>query len=244
MVKIQNMYDDNDFFNKYQEMRNSKLNANELIEIPTIKKMLPDLKGKTVLDLGCGAGEMSRYFIKNGAKKVVTIDISENMISVAKSQDSTNIDYRILPLEKIDQINEKFDLIFSSLAFHYIQDFNKLMKDIYNLLNTNGILLFSQENPISTAVILSENEKKYIEKNGKRYYLLSDYNNVSKRTHKTGLEFYHRNYETTINCIIKNGLNLIEICEPNAPEQAVKLVSKYEYFKDRPLFLYVKAQKL
>ena len=105
MDKIQNIYDDETFFSEYQKMRESKINANELIEIPTIKSMLPDLKGKIVLDLGCGAGEMSRFFIENGAKKVVAVDISNNMITTAKSFETKGIDYRILPMENIDEID-------------------------------------------------------------------------------------------------------------------------------------------
>ena len=178
MKDIQNFYDNEKFFSEYQNMRKNQLNANDLIEIPIIKTMLPNLEGKTILDLGCGAGGMSKYFVEQGAKRVVAVDISQNMINVAKSQNCKNIDYRVLPMENIGEINEKFDLVFSSLAFHYVEDFATLIKNIASLLNEKGILLFSQESPIATAVKLEQGEKKYIEKDGKRYYLLSDYNDI------------------------------------------------------------------
>ena len=56
MNKEKNIYDDKAFYESYIEMRKTKLNANELIEIPTIKKMLPDLRGKTVLHIDNGYG--------------------------------------------------------------------------------------------------------------------------------------------------------------------------------------------
>ena len=51
------------------------------------------------------------------------------------------------------------------------------------MLYDRGILLFSQEHPIATAAILSEEIDKKIEINNKRYYLISDYNLNGKRKH-------------------------------------------------------------
>jgi len=247
MKKLQNIYDDENFFNYYNQMRETKINANELIEIPTIKRMLPDLTGKTVLDLGCGAGGMSQYFIDCGAKEVLAIDLSENMINLAKNLTKTDkITYKVMAMEDISTINQKFDFVFSSLAFHYIEDFDKLIHDISNLLNDNGILLFSQEHPVVLATILCKDQGKYIENEGKRYYYLSDYNNVGERKiHWTidGVVKYHRNFETILNTLIKHHLCLVRLEESKASEEAIKLVPKYIYQKDRPYFLFVKAQK-
>ena len=63
MKDKQNIYDNANFFAEYSAMRSQQINANELIEIPTIKRMLPDLAGKTILDLGCGAGGMAKSYV-------------------------------------------------------------------------------------------------------------------------------------------------------------------------------------
>ena len=57
MSKEKSIYDNEKFFNSYMEIREGENNHNDLIEQPTIKRLLPDLKGKTVLELGCGYGE-------------------------------------------------------------------------------------------------------------------------------------------------------------------------------------------
>lgn len=247
MKKQQNIYDNNIFFNEYVDMRENKLNANDLLEIPTIISMLPDLKGKTVLDLGCGYGKMSKYFISQGAQRVVAIDLSKNMINKAKKQNKDkNIDYLVMAMEDISKIKEKFDLVFSSLAFHYVEDFDKLIKDISNLLNNEGILLYSQEHPLVTAPILTKDLANKMDISGKRYFLLSDYNNNSKRTvfwNVDGVIKYHRSFSSIFSALSKAHLTLIDLQESQALPEAVKAVEKYKYQKDRPYYLFIKATK-
>lgn len=247
MNNPQNIYDNEKFYNDYIKLRENEVNANDLLEIPTMKEMLPDLKGKSVLDLGCGYGELSKYFIEMGAKRVVACDISQNMLNLAKQVNNhEKIEYKLLAMENLNSLDEKFDLIFSSLAFHYVENFDKLIKDIYSGLNENGILLFSQEHPLVTATKLPNKDNKKLDINGKRFYLLSDYNVVGIRDidwNVSGVIKYHRNFKTTINTIIKNGLQILEIDESWARKEAVEKHEKYKYQNDKPYFLFVKAQK-
>ena len=147
----QNIYDNETFFEGYKKIRENKINANNLFEIPALFSMMPDLKDKTILDLGCGFGEHCKRFVESGAKKVIGIDISEKMLEIAKEENSdSKITYINMPMENISQLNEKFDIVVSSLAFHYVEDFSGVVKNIYDMLNENGIFLFSQENPLCT----------------------------------------------------------------------------------------------
>ena len=227
-------------------MRDGKINANELLEIPVMKSMLDSLSDKTIIDLGCGNGSMSRYFIEKGAKKVLGLDISNNMLKEASMMNNLDeITYQNLPLENLDTIKEKFDMAYSSLAFHYIEDYEKLIKDIYNLLNDNGLLLFSQEHPLVTAPILN-GVNKYLEVNDKRYYLISDYNNNSKREklwYNDVIVKYHRNFPVIINTLIEQGFEILEIRESQADKKIIEIVDKYKYQSDRPYFLFIKARK-
>ena len=73
----QNIFDNEIFFNEYSKLRKREVNANNLFELPTLYELLPDLKGKRVIDLGCGTGERCIDYIKRGAASVTGIDISE-----------------------------------------------------------------------------------------------------------------------------------------------------------------------
>ncbi|OWO79179.1 hypothetical protein B5C26_21655 [Photorhabdus luminescens] len=56
------------------------------VEIRTIFNLAGDIHGKSVLDLACGYGLFSREYRNRGALKVIGVDISENMIAIAKSK--------------------------------------------------------------------------------------------------------------------------------------------------------------
>ena len=147
----QNIYDDKTFFEGYSKLREREGNANVLFEMPALFSMLPDLHGKTVLDLGCGFGEHCMHFVNQGAAKVVGVDISEKMLKVARKENNApNIVYLRMAMEHISELDEYFDLVVSSLAFHYVEDFEQLIKDCYDLLKPGGVLLFSQEHPLAS----------------------------------------------------------------------------------------------
>ena len=110
--KPENIYDSNEFFDNYIDLRNDKnsISANEIIEMPAIYNELPDLKGKKVLDLGCGFGNNCTKAIELGASYVLGTDISKNMIELAeKSNKNNKIKYKVIGMEDISKIDEKFE---------------------------------------------------------------------------------------------------------------------------------------
>ena len=171
----QNIYDNEIFFAGYKKIRENQVNANNLFEIPALFSMMPNLKDKTLLDLGCGFGEHCKGFVESGAKKVIGIDISEKMLEIAKQENAdSKITYINMPMENIFELTEKFDIVISSLAFHYVEDFAGVVKNIYNLLNENGTFIFSQENPLCTCH--SGGQRWTKDENGNKLYLnLSNY---------------------------------------------------------------------
>ena len=244
----QNIYDNNEFFENYKNTRLSDDSFNELLEQPAIKRLLPDLQGKTVLDLGCGFGFNCKEFVQSGAKSVVGIDLSEKMIEQAKATNNlNNITYHVMSMMDIDTLNDKFDFVYSSLAFHYIEDFELLISKIYGVLNDNGVLLFSQEHPIVTAV--KNDGDNYVKKlNGSiKGFLLNNYADMSIRKEKwfvDGVEKYHRTFSYIINTLVKCGFTVEAIDEPLPSEEALEKRKGLEKEFIKPTFLIIKAKKL
>lgn len=246
----QNIYDNKDFYHEYDKMRNEKkgYNANDLIEIPNFRKLVPDVKNKKILDLGCGYGENCKYYKEQGALQVLGLDISKHMIDMANKYNKLDdIEYKVMPMEEISKLKEEFDIVLSSLAFHYIKDYKKLIKDIYNILTQDGYLIFSQEHPLVTSTILSKNlttNHQIID--DKWYLLLSDYNRVGLREKTWNnqiVEKYHRNFSEIINTLIETGFKIDTILEPTPNKEMIEKVPKYIYQYDRPYFLFVKVHK-
>ncbi|MBQ7962380.1 MAG: class I SAM-dependent methyltransferase [Clostridia bacterium] len=244
----QNIYDNETFFEGYKALRAGETNYNDLLEQPAMAKLLPDLNGKSVLDLGCGYGHNCIDFIKRGAASVVGIDISEKMLSVAKTESAhEKIQYLNMSMTDISQLDDKFDLIYSSLAFHYVEDFNAFAKEMYSVLNNGGQLLFSQEHPIITATI---DGNGHFNKNirGKRVsYTFSNYNEPGERKvhwYVDGVIKYHRTFSDVINALAKAGFVIEEVCEPTPEKWAIEKLPTIvkEYIK--PNFLIVKARKV
>lgn len=246
----QNIYDIKSFSDAYDKMRyeNKGMNANDLVEIPNFRKLIPNVKGKRILDLGCGYGENDKYCRELGAKDILGIDISEHMIKIAKENNNDeNIKYKVMAMENINEIEEKFDIVISSLAFHYVKDYEKLINDIYNLLNDDGILIFSIDHPLRIASKFETWMKKnYTEINGKWFVLVSDYNREGIREKEWNgvmVKKYHRNFSSLINGLVNSGFKIDKILEPIPDEKAIKIIPKYINQYDRPYFLFVRAKK-
>lgn len=243
----QNIFDNETFFSGYKALRDSDCNANDLIEQPAMRKLLPDLNGKSVLDLGCGYGHNCVDFVNRGAARVVGIDISEKMLSVAKEESAhSKIEYRNMSMTDILKLGETFDFIYSSLAFHYVKDFDAFAKDMYSVLSEGGQLLFSQEHPIITSTVDGAGHFNKNENGEKVSYTFSNYNQPGERKihwYVDGVIKYHRTFSNIINALAKAGFVIEEVCEPIPEERVIKKVPAWvkEYIK--PNFLIVKARK-
>lgn len=242
----QNIYDNEEFFSSYSKLRN-KNNANELIEIPALLEMVPSIKDKKVLDLGCGFGEHCVLYKNKGAKSVLGIDISSKMLDIARQNNNLlGIEYKLLAIENINKIDEKFDIIISSLAFHYIEDFQSVADEAYRILNNGGYLIFSQEHPLNTCFEYGERWTK--DENGKKIYAnISNYSIDGKRESKwfvDGVVKYHRTFSSIINSLIKAGFVIDLVNEPIPTEDIIKEYPAYNDNIHKPDFLIIRAKKI
>ena len=78
-----NEYDDPKFFGQYAQMPRSRQGLSAAGEWSQLKGLFPDMRGRSVLDLGCGYGWHCRYALEQGAARVLGLDISENMLDEA-----------------------------------------------------------------------------------------------------------------------------------------------------------------
>jgi SAM-dependent methyltransferase len=242
----QNIYDNPIFHQSYINLREKGKGLNDVLEIPAFRSLLPNLHNKKVLDLGCGFGESCKWYVANGAECVVGVDISDKMITKAKQEFSDNrIEYVNQSIEDIELKPNNFDLVLSSLAFHYVANFAKLVKRIYACVKPGGTLIFSQEHPVATAKKVSDGWVK--DQNGKKvHWILDDYADEGIREQRwfiDGVIKYHRTLSTIINTLIQTGFQIESVLEPTATVESEEKNESLKEERRRPPFLIVKAQK-
>lgn len=242
----QNKYDDEKFFNNYSEMERSKHGLSSAGEWHILKEMLPDFEGKTVLDLGCGYGWHSIYASENGAKNVIGVDISRKMLEVAreKSKGNPSITYMNKAIEDIEFDENQFDIVISSLAFHYIKEFDTLVRKISSWIKPNGTFVFSVEHPIFTSRdtqdwIFDEDEKP-------KYWAVDNYHEESIRYTKfleVEVAKYHRTIATYMNDVVQAGFQITQVEESYPSKEALETHPFAKNDMRRPMFLLVSAVK-
>lgn len=241
----ENKYDDLAFFEQYNKMNRSQKGLEGAGEWYALKKMLPDFTDKIVLDLGCGFGWHCRYAIENGAKSVTGVDISEKMLEKAKEVNNLpGIEYLQKALEDVDYQAKEFDIILSSLTFHYIESFDRISQRIYKWLKLKGIFIFSVEHPIFTAF---GNQDWIYSKNGEKLYWPIDNYFIEGKREAVFLGEkvvkYHKTLTTYLNNLLKQGFKIKEIIEPKPSE---KSLNEFPDMKDelrRPMMLLISVEK-
>lgn len=120
-------------------------------EKPAIREELPNLAGLDVISIGCGSGVDTRWLADNGASKVVGIDISAGLLAIARSE-NPDIEFKEADMEQLPYPDDSFDLAYSSLAIHYLNDWTQALTEARRVLRTDGQYVFSCGHPIATAM--------------------------------------------------------------------------------------------
>jgi len=241
----QNKYDDENFFSAYEKMPRSVKGLEGAGEWHVLKALMPELKNKNVLDLGCGFGWHCRYVREQEASSVIGVDISEKMLQKARENtDDPLISYMKMPIEEINFTDSQFDVVISSLAFHYIKSFEEICKKVYKCLRTGGTFLFSVEHPIFS----SRNEQDwYYDEQGNRLHWPVDHyqsEGVRETTSLTdNVMKYHRTISTYINDLIGAGFSIRAVKEPTPSNEMLKSVPGITDELRRPMFLMILAVK-
>lgn len=240
----QNIYDNPDFFAGYARLPRQVHGLAGAPEWATVRTMIPDLSGKRAIDLGCGFGWVSRWMRESGAASVRGFDVSSNMIARArKGTDDAAIEYVIADLEKLELPEASCDFAFSSLTFHYIEDFARLMRMVHRALTAGSRFVFTIEHPIFMAAAhphWTEDE------DGRKTWPVNRYAVEGERRTDwlaKGVVKYHRTVATTLNTLIEAGFSIRHVDEfaPSAKqiEETPALAEELE----RPMILMISAQR-
>jgi SAM-dependent methyltransferase len=242
-VRPQNVYDDAEFFAGYSSMERFGPGWRKALEYEDFLALLPPLAGARVLDLGCGLGQLARYLAEAGAAEVVGLDVSARMLALAEPHPRVRLER--MAIEDARFPDARFELVVSSLAFHYVADYAGLVRRIAGWLVPGGALVFSTEHPIYTARL--PDLGWVTDAAGRRTgWALDHYAEEGLREEHwfvEGVRKYHRSLASLVNGVLDAGLRLERLVEP-APSQARLADRPHEADeRRRPMFLLVRATK-
>lgn len=241
----ENKYDDESFFDQYSQMSRSVKGLKGAGEWYILEKMLPDFQNLKVLDLGCGYGWHCKYAVEHGAIHAVGIDISEKMIERAREiNNSPKIEYHCIPIEDYNYPLNEFDIVISSLAFHYLESFSDIANKISRCLKTGGKFIFSVEHPVFTAY--GNQDWIYGENGEKLHWPVNNYYIQGKRKAIfLGEEVtkYHRTLTTYISDLIESGFEIKELVEAEPEKKMLKMMPEMQDELRRPMILILSTVK-
>ena len=235
------IYDDPTFFQAYSRMDRSRYGLSVAGEWYQLEKLFPDVKGMAVLDLGRGYGWHSRYCAERGAKSVLGIDASENMIAEARRRNpAKSVTYTVCTLEDYSYPTESFDFVLSNLVLHYVEDLAAVYRKVHQTLRSGGIFLFNIEHPAFTACPGQD----WVYRDGKPdHWPVDGYFYPGKRdTFFLGCHVmkYHHTLTQILGGMLECGFTLEAVEEAMPPETMIPLMPDE---MRRPMMLLVKGRK-
>jgi SAM-dependent methyltransferase len=211
-------------------------------EWPRFRELLPDLRDKRVIDLGCGFGWHCRYARQQGAHSVLGVDLSDKMLARARElTDDPGIEYRHGAIEDIDFQAGEFDVVISSLALHYVPQLDTICQRVHACLRPGGAFVFSVEHPIFTSVAA---QQWCFDPEGQRlHWPVDDYQQEGPR-HTQWLaddviKYHRRTVGSYLNSLIDSGFRIRKVEEAGLSAERVSERPDLQDERRRPMFLLI-----
>lgn len=187
---------------------------NAYYERPATLSLMGDVRGRRVLDAGCGPGVYAEILVERGAD-VVGFDASKRMVGLATERLRGRAEFFRANLEDtwgwLD--DGAFDLAVCALAMDYVRDWSGPLSEFRRVLRPGGRLVFSVEHPASTFV-------RHVYRGGGNYF----------ETEAVGMEWtgfpgrvwmpsYRRSLGNMVGSILGGGFELAGLVEPRPDER-------------------------
>jgi len=107
-----------------------------------IRRQLGDIRGKKILDLGCGAGEAAVWFAKQGAD-VTASDLSSEFLALVQrvaALHGTQLHTHHADADRLDFPDNTFDVVYAGNVLHHV-DTDKTLDQIHRILKPGGVLV-------------------------------------------------------------------------------------------------------
>ncbi len=203
---------------------------------PVFWNLLGDVRGFSVLDLGCGQGWLSGELIRRGAI-VHGIDGSDALVARARELFPDGC-FSVYDLAAgLPRIDETFDLVVSHMVVMDIPTIDRLFHDVGLSLKPGGRFVLTFPHPCFFS------HKSQPDADGAWFKKVTGY--LRERNWRIdsfgGHTHYHRSLEFYITRLVQAGLAVTRLHEP--PHQAQSPRVPVDFARDFPVFIWIEAGK-
>lgn len=205
--------------------------------------LLGDVRGKRMLEIGCGSGRSLRYLGERGAAELWGLDLSERQIqNAARRLQAFSPRLFVSPMEQNPGLPlAYFDTVYSIYALGWTVDLDKTLALIASYLKVGGFFLFSWDHPLLRCVSQQEG----------RLVWANSYFDTEPLTFEKGgmpLKVYPRKLSDYINALARAGFAIENLVE-ETDEEALQSASSSAYYalekaRNFPLSFVLKAGKI
>ena len=192
-------------------------------------RVLPDVKGKEVIELGCGTAYFGAWLKRAGAKRVVGVDVTPAQLDTARRMNEEHglgLEFVEANAEETGLPGESFDLAVSEYGASIWCDPAKWIPEAARLLRLGGELFFLRGSTLQLLCMPDDVDGKVDERlrrPQKGLYKLEWYDE------DPGVEFHPPTSEM-FRILRENGFELLDLRELFAPERA----ADHEYYDTVP----------
>lgn len=237
------LYDDEAAFQRYVAPRRRPWDSPVFtMEMPAFWDTVGDVTGLTILELGCGDGEVAAQFLERGASRYFGVDASQRMVTAAAGRlDATRATVVRHDLRVYSPPSNTFDLVVSLRVLHYLSDLAAVLARAGSALHAGGRLVYSHEHPVVTSFESREPDGRRGNWTVDNYFVPGerDVTFLGRRVMK-----YHRTVEQHLDAIRAAGLEFTRLREcPPVRELFEEDSLEYERRLRIPLFLLIEARQ-
>ena len=135
-------------YNKWALQYDSNINKTRDLEGKVLSFFLQKYVGENVLEIGCGTGKNTEWFVKN-FNHVTSVDFSEEMLSLAKAKvDTDNVEFIHADITlPWTFVKHTYNLISFSLVLEHIQNLDHIFREANNALKDGGYIYVGEFHP-------------------------------------------------------------------------------------------------
>jgi ubiquinone/menaquinone biosynthesis C-methylase UbiE len=226
---------------------------------PLLFNEIGNLRGKTVLELGCGNGYLAKKFLHEDVEQLILMDISEHNLAYASQKVSDpNVAFLLQDATKPWNVDDQsVDVIYSNMLLNEIEEITSVCVEVHRVLRPGGIFAFSVTHPAwdmytyAQEVVGVESYKikglgGYFRRDYAKFLMGSSdpsSGHTKKRAEIFEVEHFQRPISDYFASVLQAGFRIEKFLEPEINDELLEAAPRFSDYTDRPISMVLICSK-